>query len=513
MIKKSILPSAVLVGGLLCGSAAVQAQDRVVKLTTARGVGSEMTLLVNNTYSGVTVDWGDGTVQTYKGAEAIVEVRGAVKGSVITITGGVTWDMLACAGCDLTAIDLSGAKDLRSLYCQNNALTSLDLRGMGSLVDLNCSNNQIEKLTYTTASKPENDLKSIETLDVSDNKLSGSFANGFTTLVVLDVSNNEITSLSVSKNAKLDVLNCSNNALKALTLSSNKQISTVVCNNNEITTLTLPKDISTIRQFICDDNVITSAFDLSACGELSDLSCANNSITSISLPYDTKVNSLNLTNNHLSFASLPRRVKRPVYLSFMPQKPFDVSGFEGMKKKDGVPYMPVVTWDTRGDATLNLSEYMYVGGTSSATGTREVTIEWYKINEDGTRTELKSGTSSTPNDYSISSGITSFFTPAPKVVGRLTSNLTYKGDGFYVETSVFAVGEDQVTAIGEVKTQGSDLVLAPSRGRLTMSCPVPTAVSIYAADGRAVWKGKVETSATVELPSGIYMVNGRKVVL
>ena len=65
MNKKSYLASALFAGCLLLGGVAAQAQNRIIKLTTEKSVGESITLLVNYTYKGVTVDWGDGAVVTY----------------------------------------------------------------------------------------------------------------------------------------------------------------------------------------------------------------------------------------------------------------------------------------------------------------------------------------------------------------------------------------------------------------------------------------------------------------
>ena len=55
MKKKNSLSLALLTGALFA-STSVMAQDVVVTMTTDKAVGSEITLLVNHTYNGVTVD-------------------------------------------------------------------------------------------------------------------------------------------------------------------------------------------------------------------------------------------------------------------------------------------------------------------------------------------------------------------------------------------------------------------------------------------------------------------------
>ena len=149
-MKNNCFPSFLLAGGLLIGAMSAQAQDRVVKLTTGKAVGESITLQVNHTYTGVTVDWGDGNAVAYNtGNDAIREITGEVKGSQIVITGDKRWNMLNCSGCGLTAIDLTGATELTSLFLSNNSLTTLSLKGMTALTDLDASNNQLTSIVYT----------------------------------------------------------------------------------------------------------------------------------------------------------------------------------------------------------------------------------------------------------------------------------------------------------------------------------------------------------------------------
>ena len=57
MNQKKLLVCAVLsMGNFLC----THAQDQVVKLTTSKGSGAALTLVVNRSARNVRVDWGDG---------------------------------------------------------------------------------------------------------------------------------------------------------------------------------------------------------------------------------------------------------------------------------------------------------------------------------------------------------------------------------------------------------------------------------------------------------------------
>lgn len=516
MNKKCYLTSALLVGGLLLGAQTMQAADRTVTLETSKAVGTEVTLLVNYTYAGVTVDWGDGSVQTYNATsdDVVREVTGTIAGSTITITGNEAWDMLSCENCGITSIDLTGATELRSLYCQNNELTTIDLRGMTSLVDLNLANNQISSITYTSSSNPERDLASIENINLSNNQLSGTFVIRTSTLRSIDVSNNSYSTLYTSYNSKLDMLKCSNNSIKSLSLTSNTALSTLVCDNNVLTSISLPSSLSTMQQLVCDNNAITSRLNLEACDSLSDLSCSNNKLTTVYLPTAQAASSLNFSNNNLTLGVLPKKSLRPTYISFMPQELSDISDLDNVLESDGVPYIALSEWDTRSNNLVDLTDYRYIGTTSSSSGTLDGVITWYSVDADGNETELTRGSSSSaPNDFYVTGAKYAFFTAQPKAFARIVSRSVYADEGFYIETSRVAIGAESVTSIDAITNQTSGLQIQASRRTLTMNSAAPQAVRIYSLDGKKVWDGTVSSSVTVSLPSGVYLVNGKKVAL
>ena len=518
MSKKLFQVSALLATGILAGSLTAAAQtERIVKLTTNKAVGSEITLLVNHTYAGVTVDWGDGNPVAYNtGREAIREVTGTVKGSQITITGDDVWDMLSCAGCGLTAIDLDGAKGLKSLYVQNNELTSISLKGMTELTDFNASNNALKAIQYTNNSYPENDLKSIENFNVANNQLTGTFVIRTASLISVDISNNEYGTIYLSSNSNLDMLNCSGNNLKSLPVSSCKNLTTLVCSDNQLTSLTLPSGITTLRQVVASNNKIRSKMDLSASASLYDLSLANNAISQLVLPASTRLSTLALEGNSLTFPCLPKSAQKPSYISFMPQAVHDISKYENvLTSADGVPYMPVVTWAGRNSATstLNLNDLRYIGVTETSSGTPEAVINWIAVDAEGNETPLTKGTtSSAPNDYFYSNGKTAFFTPQAKVYARIQGNKLYRD--YYVDTTPIAIGSDMVTGIGQAEVEtGKTLTVVGLKGQLQLNSSDAAVVNVVSIDGKQVWSGTVSGTVTINLPAGMYVAGGVKAIV
>lgn len=517
MNKKSYLTSVILVGGLFVGSLTMQAQDRTIKLTTSKAVGSEVTLLVNHTYAGVTVDWGDGEAVVYNtGSDPIREITGTVKGSTITITGNKLWSMLSCADCGVTDIDLTGARDFSSLYCQNNELTTLDLRGMTELVDLNCANNQITNFTFTAASNPERDLTSIETLNWSGNQLTGQFTVRANTLKYIDISDNNYTSGFTSQNKTLDYLDLSGNQFKTFNLSQNTVLTSFVGNDNALTSVTLAVAPTTIEQFVCDNNNLSSTLDFSKCTGLVDLSCAGNGLSTLNMPSNKKLDVLNIANNKFSFAVLPVSTYKPNHLAFMPQAPVDISGFDNVEEVDGVPYLPIQPWKERYSGLLNISSLRRIGVTSSSAGSNEVNeVHWYSVAKDGSVSELETGGTSADDtkDYYMRQYKYAFFTPQREVYARLHASTTYADLGLYIETSRISIGVDQATGVGTVTGDADGLQIVAARGELTLSAGKPVQVRVYSTDGKNVWNGTVSAATTVNLPAGIYIVNGKKVAL
>ncbi len=506
---------ALTVGGLLI-PVSVSAQQKSVKLTTEKAVGSSLTLIVNNSYNGITVDWGDNTPVTYTPTAGQTEqvIEGTVKGSVITISGDEQWDMLQCADCGLTEIDLTQARRLRSLYCQDNQLTTIDLRGMGNLTDLDCSNNQISSFVFTDAARPETDLSNIENLNVANNQLTGTFVVRAETLQQLNVSDNPITTLYVSSNPNLTTLISTNNDLATLNMASNRNLQTVVVRNSAPQSATFPSAGMPYLQQAVLENTTIASLNLSQSTQLSDLRCNGNSLSNLQLP-ETKLDNLDLRNNNLDFRFLPRRNYAPTNLLFLPQAEVNISAAPGLQQNtDGVYYMPICpSWSDRNDETyqLDLSDWRNIGVSNESSGIADITFQWFAVDENGAVTELTQGRSqSAPNDFYASTGKFAFFTGQ----GRIYATMSSRTYSLELNTMPISVGENFTTGIGNVISDDSGLSVRTTSGCLIMSCDQPTTINVYAIDGKTVWSGTVgQDEQTVRLPKGIYIVNNQKVAL
>ena len=502
--KRLMLRNALLAGGMLAASA-VAAQERMVRMTTVKEVGSPITLLVNQNMRGVIVDWGDGNPVTYaqEGESPLVRIEGTVKGSHLSVQGYGDWFMLNCENCGLTELDLSGATGLHSLYCSGNELTSLDLRNMKYLVDLDCSNNQLATLVFTDSNNPDQDLSSIESMNLSNNAFTDRYYYKLPTLQYLNISGNQIEKFYVY-DENLRSLDCSNNRISvSLNLSKCTKLQTLNCQGNEIPTLTFANKGAMAEQVICDGNQIKS-IDLSSGENLVDISCTDNGLTDLNISGSAKLSSMNVGGNSLTFSVLPTKLNAPTWLSFEPQAPFDISEVDGMQMKDGVPYAELApSWADKGTTAIDLRDFCSLAG-----GRLDANYQWFTVDENGEATEMtRRTTSSGTGDYYVTNGKFSFFTPQKRAYAQLTSK-TY---GFVVQSQPIAIGDD-VTGIGTTLADNG-LQVSVDGGQLQLSSAQPVQATVVSLEGKVVWKNTVSGSVSLSLPKGVYIVNGQKVIL
>ena len=95
------------------------------------------------------------------------------------------------------------------------------------------------------------------------------------------------------------------------------------------------------------------------------------------------------------------------------------------------------------------------------------------------------------------------------MVVRFTSNSAYKGLGFYVETSPFAVGEEQTTGIDDV--DADDIQIVAGVGKVTVTTHRETVVQIFNILGQTLYMKVLNGTESFPLSGGIYVVNGQKV--
>lgn len=517
MNKQLLIASAFSLGMLTAMPA--MGQEQVVKLTTAKSVGEAVTLRTNQMRKGVTVDWGNGTTQTYNPTDGEwLTIEGTVQGTEITLTASKQLTTLIANDNALTAIDLSGATRLRSLFCRNNQLTTLDVTALSALTDLDCANNSIEKLKISASKNPL-----LENVNLANNGMTS--ASGATTtrfevaqnnIQQVNISNNAFVSAVLTKNTQLDALYCSNNAFTTkLNLSQNDSLTTLVANGNEIKSITFPTStgLPALQQMIVDNNEL-SELDFGMSTKLTTLYCTNNQLTQVALPAKTKLYALACDNNKLTFSSLPTSRYMPTHITYANQDE-NVDITAKLKKKSNYYYMPVCpSWSDRLDESylLDLSDWAI-----DTDGQRTITITWYGKNRGEEVAALtKASATNKEGDYfpltsSSGYGKYSFLQPHHEVYCTMTSSiypeLTFK-------STVFGVGDESTGIESTIVSTQNDLKFSASNGHLTISAAMPAGIHIYSTAGRTIWKGQIGAGeTTISLPTGVYIVNGQKVML
>lgn len=474
---KRLLLSATALFAILNASA----EEQMVVLTTSQPEGQTITLLVNATRAGVTVDWGDGTPQAYTSTTngGVLEISGTLKGANVTVKAAKGWKMLAATDAGLTAVDLSKATELRSLYLQNNALTSVNVANMPELRDLNLANNQLTAVTLNSSKNPL-----IETLDLSNNPIAAtSFIYGQANLRYLNLSGMDYTSLTLTKDVNLDALLVANNALKTLTLTATKDISLIDVRGNKLEKMTMPTDgLPQLQQLLADDNYLED-LDISASTDINTLTVARNEISKVTLPSKSKLQVYDCSENALTFSSLPRKTYVPsVYFDYSDQAPFDISALGLTEGSWGSKYLPWLKMNpdyaSRGDAQYQLDMSAHVAGSGSSS----VQFEIVSVTPEGEKVLEKASATNKTLDYSFVSGKITVLKEFPNLYIRMTDS---GYPDLTVATTHFAVIDPTADGIEEVTVDDNtadDTTVYDLQGRRTQS----TAKGIYIVGSKKV---------------------------
>ena len=474
---KRLLLSATALFAILNASA----EEQTVVLTTSQPEGQTITLLVNATRAGVTVDWGDGTPQAYTSTTngGVLEISGTLKGANVTVKAAKGWKMLAATDAGLTAVDLSKATELRSLYLQNNALTSVNVANMPELRDLNLANNQLTAVTLNSSKNPR-----IESLDLSNNPIAAtSFIYGQANLRYLNLSGMDYTSLTLTKDVNLDALLVANNALKTLTLTATKDISLIDVRGNKLEKMTMPTDgLPQLQQLLADDNYLED-LDISASTDINTLTVARNEISKVTLPSKSKLQVYDCSENALTFSSLPRKTYVPsVYFDYSDQAPFDISALGLTEGSWGSKYLPWLKMNpdyaSRGDAQYQLDMSAHVAGSGSSS----VQFEIVSVTPEGEKVLEKASATNKTLDYSFVSGKITVLKEFPNLYIRMTDS---GYPDLTVATTHFAVIDPTADGIEEVTVDDNsadDTTVYDLQGRRTQS----TAKGIYIVGSKKV---------------------------
>lgn len=314
-----------------------------IALTTKQG--QQMSMLVNTASAGesVWIDWGTGTRTEYarqnkytSGYTTLSGTRidGTAAGTTVKIYGNVAGldvsgfgDVAADFGLwdnAITAVDLSGASQLKLLNLHWNPITAIDLSGASSLEVLSVSYTNLETLDLSGCPSllwlsaysdgfddPSSGIRSLSAIDIT--KLPS--------LLYLDVKNNKLTSLDTSRNPQLAQLIVNGNKITSLDLSANGNLRELDAARNKLATLDLSAN-KLLTSLAVGDNSLHS-LNLSANTALEYLSFASNYITDIDLSANTALRTLYINGNGIGAAAL-----NDIYYR-LPQRSPDPEGESG----------------------------------------------------------------------------------------------------------------------------------------------------------------------------------------
>ena len=158
---------------------------------------------------------------------------------------------LDCDNNQLSTLDVSKNTALTTLYCYDNQLTALDVSKNTAIEYLSCSYNQLTALDVSKNTK-------LERLSCGSNQLTALDVSKNTALTTLTCHTNQLTALDVSKNTALTWVSCGSNKLTALDVSKNTALKDLSCGNNQLTALDVSKNTE-LTFLTCHNNQIKEA--------------------------------------------------------------------------------------------------------------------------------------------------------------------------------------------------------------------------------------------------------------
>ena len=301
----------------------------------------------------------------------------------------------------------------------------------------------------------EDEINGITTINVGSSNISSlQGIEYFTALTYLSCSSNELTSLDVSKNTALAQLECTYNQLTNLDISNNTALTRLLCGVNQLTSLDVTNNTA-LEWFSCYDNQLTS-LDVSNNTALKELSCHNNQLTSLDVSNNTALMFLYCPNNQLTSLD----VSNNTALTSLSCHNNQLTSLN-VSKSSALTYIQCYSNQIKGEAM----DALISGLSQNETDKTYPIYVYYSGNDDNVCTKAQVAA-----------------TKAKGWIPYYTTNgeewLEYEGSD---------EGSDGINAVSTDK-QGN--------------------TAIYTLDGK-----RMNTTNAADLPKGIYIVNGKKVVI
>lgn len=470
------IPLLLAVAALSSGALQVSADE--VKLTTGLTPGEKLQVAFNSDVQ-LKLTWGNDTEETVNcpGGPMEIEVKDADL-TISTISGKIY--SLFVQGNKLSALDVSKATNLKQLFAADNELTALSTTNCTLLEEIDVQGNKLAALDLLKNTK-------IKDVNVAQNELTGtnlklatsarvqnyvtahneltraaSFSMNLYEVSTLWMQHNKVTtSLALNGTENLRSLCASSNELPAITMGNAPVLKECWVENNKLTSLDFSKGAPVLETLVANDNDLSEIiYDKNCKGILDYVYIQNNALSIPSMPSIAKTGAVR------HYALAPQRPYQ-AESSYELNTQYDLNIYN--KNGFGVNSNPIFTF-------VNGEGYTLVKGTDyTQTATRRVTF-------------LKSHAD---------------------VMLHMTSATYYPNLEFVI--GPFTVGEP--SGITDV-TVNSNLFVEGGVGTLTVSASSPEALRVVSAAGQTiVAKTVANGTTTLSLPAGVYVVNGKKVLV
>lgn len=453
MKKKTITRSLLLLGLLLTSS--LMASAGSFRLKTAKPVGQTLSVALNAGLP-LTLAWGDGTTEELFSTGDLQEIT--IKDASLTVSTDKDVTALYVADNELTELSVTGiAASLRRLVCANNQLSTLNVGSCAQLVSLDCQGNALTSLSIASTV--------MEDMNIADNNLTRNGLRNSGNMVSMVCGNNKLEAVNYLDNmTSLETLICLDNRITSLGLSKLTGLKNLVVSGNRLTTLNVGPLTQLQHLWVSDNNL--QKLDLSKAAVLEGLVAADNKLTEILWTRDcrTTFSYVDLTGNQLFFNSFPT-----VYNQL--QKTYTVDGAIG----EQLPF-PLLKDMNVNERSESLQTYLYQNAWKNS-----VQPEFAIVDARGTQLQPD-------EDYTYSSYRFTFTKGFEGVVITATSK-NYPG---VVLTSV------PFNVIDPAGIEGAEIA-----SELTIEN-----ADVYDLQGR-----KVSVAKASQLPKGIYVVNGKKIIM
>lgn len=287
-------------------------------------VGKDFDFVISsfNNPQSVQIDWGDGNLSTPQnvtsvenGYAAESHITGKFAGTNITVYGadattinilGLSWDKNSGEEAKILTLDISPLVGLYDIDLSSNALTSLDLSANTALSKVYINSNRLTDIKFADNCAVTK-IEAQNTEDTGENdlcKVDFSKATELKELIITyNNKNADATTIDLSKNVKLATLRAGNCNFETIDVSKLVNLTSLTLSNNNLETV-----------------------DLSKLSSSSIVIAMNNKLSSLTLP--SKLRTLNVSNNKLTFATLPPTTIANNY-TYNNQKPMVVEAKDG----------------------------------------------------------------------------------------------------------------------------------------------------------------------------------------